>query len=662
MLSWPRNVFRLPARRGAFVSGRIAGTSIFFYTRARESVSGLIVALALAGEAAAIEAPTSVKFDDISTHSITASAYVATPGFTGLGGATAGTNIAIGGTYAGWHVNGDKWTTKANVPTPRYESAAAVLGRKIYLLGGYSPSYHNENEEYDQAANTWLTKAPMPTARNQLCAAAVGGRIYAFGGTNGSPLALNEEYDPAANAWTTKANMPTARRMSAATAMGDKIYALGGDNGSVLDQNEGYDPSANTWTTKTAMPTPRYKFTATAAGNGKLYAAGGCASVKLSTNEEYDPAANAWSTKASMPTPRYAHAAALAGGKVYALGGYDPLMNVNEEYDPAANAWTTRAPMPTTRDIFSAAAAGGKVYALGGVTSPYNQNEEYDPGVATVFAGLEPNTQYTFKAKARDSSGVETGETANISTYTLAVASLPLAGTPPFTVHYTSMTVRWSSGTVSNNMFNGPGARYLVQASTCSDFDTIAASSNTANIWAGMTALKIPTTYYFRIQAYNAVGATDFSWFYLGYETPYYLPTGCGSAYNVRKDGMADYTGIQDAVDAVPGVLVGTACVVIRDTATYFEQVTVRGFTNNNFRVQIMGDPGFVSSAPVVSPPAASTAAFEVRNDSVTIMQVDVAPVTSMQYGVMLSSNICRLSKVDVLSPSNHIWRAGISI
>jgi N-acetylneuraminic acid mutarotase len=54
------------------------------------------------------------------------------------------------------------------VPTPRDHLAAAVVGNRIYVIGGrVDGSYaHNldVNEAYDPATNRWQARAPMPTA------------------------------------------------------------------------------------------------------------------------------------------------------------------------------------------------------------------------------------------------------------------------------------------------------------------------------------------------------------------------------------------------------------------------------------------------------------------------------------------------------------------
>jgi len=85
-------------------------------------------------------------------------------------------------------------------------------------------------EVYDPATNRWSRKADMPTPRYALAVAAVNGKIYAIGGQGAhfTPLATVEIYDPVTDTWSTGTDMPTARSSLAAAALNGKIYAIGG--------------------------------------------------------------------------------------------------------------------------------------------------------------------------------------------------------------------------------------------------------------------------------------------------------------------------------------------------------------------------------------------------------------------------------------------------
>ncbi|MBI4249310.1 MAG: hypothetical protein HY611_07390, partial [Elusimicrobia bacterium] len=374
--------------------------------------------LSSASTMTAIETPTDIIFDEITSSTITASAYASA--FTNMGVGQTGIDIAKGGVYEAWHLGGDSWVTKTAVTTGRSYLAVVALGGKVYAIGGDDGSAGNKNEAYDPVANNWAVKAVLPTARRDLGAAVYIDKIYAIGGYLGASVkSANEAYDPVANSWVTKAAMPTARDSLSVASVGGKIYAIGGSNdayGVDYDANEEYDPVSDQWATKAVLPTARYWLPAAAAVvSGKIYVVGGATQFDVETkNEEYNPAANTWVTKAPLPAARALLATVGVGGKVYAIGGMDngfAAVNVNEVFDPALNSWVTKTVMPTARIAPAGAFEGGKIYVVGG-EAQMAENEAYDPGVATQFAGLSPNTQYSFKAKARNAIGAETVETA----------------------------------------------------------------------------------------------------------------------------------------------------------------------------------------------------------------------------------------------------------
>ena len=59
------------------------------------------------------------------------------------------------------------WTTRADMPTGRWELSTCVVGGKIYAIGGAGPIYQalRAVEVYDPVTDTWTTKSEMPTAR-----------------------------------------------------------------------------------------------------------------------------------------------------------------------------------------------------------------------------------------------------------------------------------------------------------------------------------------------------------------------------------------------------------------------------------------------------------------------------------------------------------------
>ncbi|XP_078683433.1 kelch-like protein 24 [Branchiostoma floridae x Branchiostoma belcheri] len=82
----------------------------------------------------------------------------------------------------------------------------------------------------------------------------------------------------------------------------------------------------------------------------------------------YQPEFDSWTRLAKMNTNRYNHKLAVVQGKVYAIGGRDPLSALSqvEIYDRDQNRWTTGIPLPQPRYHHAAAVLDGRIYVMGG--------------------------------------------------------------------------------------------------------------------------------------------------------------------------------------------------------------------------------------------------------------------------------------------------------
>src|SRR5690349_25127086 len=96
-------------------------------------------------------------------------------------------------------VDRGSWRTAAPAPMKRTEVAAAAVGGKIYVVGGFEePALGNvlnfaittAMEEYDPATDKWTTKAPMPVGLHHVGIGVAGGRLYVVGGYKQSGLSV----------------------------------------------------------------------------------------------------------------------------------------------------------------------------------------------------------------------------------------------------------------------------------------------------------------------------------------------------------------------------------------------------------------------------------------------------------------------------------------
>jgi N-acetylneuraminic acid mutarotase len=319
-----------------------------------------------------------------------------------------------------------KWRAGAPIPEGANEVIGAAVEGQILVYGGQDPQSKPQGifYRYDPAKNEWSKLPSNPVPVHHGAAASMGRKFYVFGGfrlPDSGKVGWYPEnkawvFDLDTGQWSALPAMPTARGALAAVAVGKKIYVNGGatipsgaplpdgltGGGPVelLGTTEVFDTETNSWSRLAAMPTPRNHHSI-AAVDGKLYAVGGrvgsCYSGGWSTNvwmnEEYDIAANVWRTLAPMPTARSGTGIATVNGKIHVLGGegwiddFGGVFRAHEVYDPKTNSWARAARMMTPRHGFAVAEVGPVIYAVSGVNnaggagtlSVVAVNEIYEP-------------------------------------------------------------------------------------------------------------------------------------------------------------------------------------------------------------------------------------------------------------------------------------------
>ncbi len=178
-----------------------------------------------------------------------------------------------------------QWQVLPSMPagSERGASITGVIGDVIYVAGGLRGGTVTDVSSFDVVARTWGPALPaLPGSRDHACGAVVGGKLYLIGGRNSALSSAVYEYTPG-GAWLEKTAMPTARAGVACGVVGEgaaaRVIVVGGEGNAaspvgVFPQTEAYRPDADTWETLTPMKTPRHGMGA-AAIDGKLYVPGG---------------------------------------------------------------------------------------------------------------------------------------------------------------------------------------------------------------------------------------------------------------------------------------------------------------------------------------------------------------------------------------------------
>lgn len=274
--------------------------------------------------------------------------------------------------------NSNQWTQLPSNPVPVHHGAAAAVGNKFYVFGGFrlpdsgGNGWYPEDKAwvFDLDKGTWSALPPMSTPRGALAAVAVGSKIYVAGG----------------------ARIPAGMSLPGGLTGGGPVELLG--------TLEVLDTQTNTWKTLRPMSLPRNHLSI-AYADGKIYAVGGRVgscfsngwSSNVSMNEAYDIATDSWSTRLPMPTARSGTGAEALDGRIHVLGGegwveeFGGVFRAHEAYDPKSNSWVKLPRMLTPRHGFATAVVGGRILAVSGVNnaggagtlSVVNVNEIYAP-------------------------------------------------------------------------------------------------------------------------------------------------------------------------------------------------------------------------------------------------------------------------------------------
>jgi hypothetical protein len=148
----------------------------------------------------------------------------------------------------------DSWTTGATNPKPYAGSGTAVLGGKMYIVGGCTAVSCGTSDVmvYEPGSDTWSQAASYPEPVSWESCGTIAGKLYCAGGTTDSGTIVHTYvYDPGSDSWSQLANLPMDLWGSGYTAAEGKLLVSGGvtaNNSVITNQGESYDPSTDAWT------------------------------------------------------------------------------------------------------------------------------------------------------------------------------------------------------------------------------------------------------------------------------------------------------------------------------------------------------------------------------------------------------------------------------
>jgi non-specific serine/threonine protein kinase len=269
------------------------------------------------------------------------------------------------------------WRGHAQLPEPRTEVAAAVVGGEIVTVGGLVESGGNSArvDAYSVAADRWRRLPDLPVAVDHAAAASANGRVYVAGGYAGDRNPLDTVFVLERGQWRTLARLPDGRAAAAAAIAGGKLYVVGGVDGRRALARVAFalDLRTGRWG-RIPGPSPREHLAATASGT-RVFALGG-RSAGIDTNtsrfESYDPVRRRWTRLPPVPQARGGTGAALVRGNVVSAGGEQPQGTIASvyAYRLATGRWRRLPDLPTPRHGLGVVSHGGRVWVVAGGPVP----------------------------------------------------------------------------------------------------------------------------------------------------------------------------------------------------------------------------------------------------------------------------------------------------
>lgn len=279
-----------------------------------------------------------------------------------------------------------RWSTRAEMSTPRSNLALVAFRGSLYAMGGYGPDgVTSAVERFDPQDNAWISLAAKPTAVAEAQAAVLGGHIYVPGGRgrDGQPLSTTEVYLVERNQWGTAAVLPRPLCAYALAAFEGKLYLFGGWDGErYRDEILRYAPEADRWEEAGHLPFP-LGYSGAVVGDDRIYLVGGInAEGLLSVLAEYLPALSAVNPQPlpNIPLGRVS-VALLYGDYLYVLAAPEPSLPATLwQGHLRSKGWQVTEPAPSPLHPGAALAGiGTELFVVGGVKEgvPQAQTLEY---------------------------------------------------------------------------------------------------------------------------------------------------------------------------------------------------------------------------------------------------------------------------------------------
>jgi len=227
------------------------------------------------------------------------------------------------------------WHRGRDMPTAREGARAVGLpDGRIAVLGGATgcnrpncvgATVYNKVEVYNPTADVWTTLPSMHTPRYRLGAALVGDKLYALGGVNQTGATASVEVlnlgTASRSTWEPGPTLPQPINAAAVVSDDSGRVLVAGGAGNDGNLHTFYILTGNGWVAGPGLPVAVAETAGTIGPDGKLYVTGGYYQTWLPIVQVYDPKHNNWSSVTPLPSPTCCMGSATVNGRIYVIGG-----------------------------------------------------------------------------------------------------------------------------------------------------------------------------------------------------------------------------------------------------------------------------------------------------------------------------------------------------
>jgi N-acetylneuraminic acid mutarotase len=292
--------------------------------------------------------------------------------------------VVFGAWLAAWlalpdTVAAQEWEIVSEMPQARAGAAVVELDGQVWVIGGRGQRERASTTvfRYDPLSNDWSGVDDLPhlkEARVNATAAVLGRKIFVIGGRtiHGEVLQTVEVFDPSRNEWVDFPDTKRQREGATAIILGSRLYLIGGsDQGErALETVEVFDVANDRWDEISEWKLDRPRVSSAAAVlDASVYIFGGFNTFgPVGQVQQYNSTSGSVQFS-EMRVARGALAAVTMHRSIYVIGGRskDRVLGTTEIFRPSDAGWTEAPSLNRPRHSFSAVRIDQSIYAFGGI-------------------------------------------------------------------------------------------------------------------------------------------------------------------------------------------------------------------------------------------------------------------------------------------------------